>query len=68
LIGARDIRSCNILQIKQDDRDKFRIELVFYRDLCEAIQTKPRRLSQEGLEEGKYKAKEWWKRKNPGKV
>jgi hypothetical protein len=64
LIGTRDVRT---LRQIQDERDKLRIELEFYRDLAEAIQTEPRRLSQEELTQEKYKAKEWWRRRNPGK-
>jgi hypothetical protein len=67
IIGSRDTRLRGNLQQIQDDRDKLRIELEFYRDLAEAIQTEPKRLSKEELGEEKYKAKDWWKRRNPGK-
>ncbi len=55
LIGTRDVRT---IQQIQDERDKLRIELEFYKDLAEAIQTELRRLSQEELTEERYKAKE----------
>lgn len=64
---TRDIQSRQHLRQVVDERDKLRIELEFYKDLSEAIQTEPKKLSKEELEEERYKAKEWWKRRNPGK-
>jgi hypothetical protein len=67
LISTRDTGSLRHLGQLQDDSDKLRIELEFYKDLSEAIQVEPRRLTREELEEERYKAKDWWKRRNPGK-
>jgi hypothetical protein len=67
LIGTSDPQLARDIQRIQDDRDKLRIELEFYKDSSEAVQTEPRRLSREELEEEKYKAREWWERRNPNK-
>ncbi len=48
---ARDSQSRQHLRQVLDERDKLRIELEFYKDLSEAIQTEPKKLSKEELEE-----------------
>lgn len=63
--GRRDTYSNQQLQQIQEDRDKLRIESEFYTDIIKALQAGCKKLSQEEIEEGKYKAKEWWKRRNP---
>ena len=59
----RDAQSQRQLLQVQDDRDKLRIELEFYRDIIEALQSEPKKLTKEEVEEGKQKAKDWYNRR-----
>ncbi len=56
LIGRRDTVSQRQLHQIQDDCDKLRIELEFYKDIKSALQSEPKKLSKEEVEEGKQKA------------
>jgi hypothetical protein len=67
LVGTQDTQTARKIKHIQDDRDKLCIELEFYKDLSEGIQIEPRKLTKEELEEERYQAKDWWKRRNPGK-
>ncbi len=66
IIAGRNPNISNHLQRIQDDRDRLRIELEFHRDIIEALQTEPKRLTREEIEEEKYRAKEWHKRRYQG--
>lgn len=59
----RDAQSQRQLLQVQDDRDKLRIELEFYRDIIEGLQSEPKKLTKEEVEEGKQKAKDWYIRR-----
>ncbi len=65
LIGTRDPQSLSKLHRIQDDRDRLRIELEFYKDIIEALQTDTKKITQEEIEEGKYNAREPHMRRYP---
>jgi hypothetical protein len=67
LNGRRDPHTLEYLHKIQEDRDKLRIELEFYKDLVEALQSEPKKSTQGEIDEAKYKAKEWYERRNPKK-
>jgi hypothetical protein len=67
LNGRRDPHTLEYLRKIQEDRDKLRIELEFYKDLVEALQSEPKKSTQGEIDEAKYKAKEWYERRNPRK-
>lgn len=65
--GRGDPDSRRHLRQLFEDRDKLRIEVEFYKDIIEALQTEPKKNTKEEVDEARLKAKDWYRRRNPGK-